>query len=135
MDNKKLFRYQTIPLTIANGTVVNTLTEANVTLDREFNVITGIEVTQVTSDATLLNQILVGGKTSRKVWIDQIPLNNWLADTGVSPNDKFFDVLIPFGSGDNFYFQAVNLAVPGANNAVLYMTLRLEANMEVMPRQ
>jgi hypothetical protein len=130
----KDFRYQIIPLTIPLATAANNLVEEDVELDRAFNRITGIAVT-VVEDASLGASLLVGAKTNRKVWVDQVPINLWNADSGVSPNDKYLSVNIPYASKDVFWFQAVPLAALAAVDAELYMVLRLEADLTELPRQ
>lgn len=129
----KDFRYQYIPLTIPSATPANNLVEEDVELDRAFNRITGIAVT-VVDDGGLLDQLLVGAKTNRKVWVDQIPVNLWKADDGVSPNEKYLEVNIPYASKDVFWAQATPLTAL-SSDALVYMVLRLEADMTEMPRQ
>lgn len=131
----KEIRYQYIPLTIPQAAPANSLTQEDVVLDQAFNRITGIAVTQVIPDAGLGNAILIGAKTQRQVWIDQIPYNLWNADEGVSPNDKYYEVNIPYGSKDTFYFQAINLAALSTNDAELYMVLRLEIDLTELPQR
>lgn len=131
----KELRYQYIPLTIPQAAAPNTLTEEDVVLDQAFNRITGIAVTQVIPDAGLGTAILVGAKTQRQVWVDQIPINLWNADTGVPPDEKYYSVNIPYGSKDSFYFQAVNLAALTTNDAELYMVLRLEIDLTELPQR
>lgn len=129
---QKDYRYQYIPLTIPQATPANNMVEDDVELDRAFNRITGIAVT-VVDDGGLGAELLVGAKTTRKTWVDQIPVNLWNADTGVSPNDKYLEVNIPYASKDVFYIQATPLTAL-ATDAVVYMVLRLEADLTELPR-
>jgi hypothetical protein len=128
----KDIRYQNIPLTIPNATVINSLLEANVELDRGYQRITGIQVS-VIDNTTLANNLLIGARSNRKTWIDLIPRAAWNAETSVGPDDKFMEIDIPYGSGDTFYLQAQNLAVPGAD-VQLYMTVRLENSLTELPK-
>jgi hypothetical protein len=128
----KDFRYQYIPLTIDVATAIDALVSESVQLDQAFNRITGIAVT-VVDDGGLGDALLVGARTNRKVWVDEIPVNLWNADSGVSPNDKYLSVNIPFASKDVFYIQAIPLAAL-ASDAIVYMVLRLEADLTETPR-
>lgn len=131
-DQQKSLRYQNILLTIPNGTALNQLLENNVELDRAFSKVTGIQVS-VIDNATLGNNILIGARSNRSTWVDLMPRAAWNAEEGVSPNTKFLDMNIGYGSGDTFYLQVQNLAVPGAD-VQLYMTLRLENDLTEVPR-
>jgi hypothetical protein len=128
----KDFRYQYIPLTIDSAQAANSVVEEDVELDRAFNRITGIAVT-VVDDGGLTDQLLVGARTNRKTWVDQIPVNLWNADSGVSPNDKYLEVNIPYASKDVFYIQATPL-IALSSDALVYMVLRLEADLTELPR-
>lgn len=128
----KDIRYQNILLTIPNATVANQLLENNVELDRGYQRVTGIQV-NVINNATLGNNILIGARTNRRTWVDLVPRSAWNAETSVSPDTKFMDIDIPYGSGDTFYVQSQNLTVPGADVQV-YMTLRLENSLTELPK-
>lgn len=131
-DQQKSLRYQNILLTIPSGTALNQLLENNTELDRAFSKVTGIQVS-VIDNTTLGNNLLIGAKTNRSTWVDLVPRAAWNAETSVSPDTKFMSVNIGYGSGDTFYLQAQNLAVPGADVKV-YMTLRLENDLTEVPR-
>jgi len=131
-EKQKQIRYQNISVTIPSGSTVNTFTENSIQLDRAFQKITGIEVS-VQNNATLGNNLLIGAKTQRRTWVDNIPRQAWNAEESVSPNTKFMEVSIGYGSGDVFFITTQTLAVPAAD-VVVYMTLRLEDSLVEIPK-
>lgn len=127
------YRYQVIPISVANNSAVNTLTEASVQLDRDYDKITGLAYHEIASGGAAANNYQVGVKTSRKQWVDPVNINNWRADTGVPPDLKFRRMNIPYASGDSFYVQIINGAI---TNAALQgeLVMRLEKSLTELPR-
>lgn len=126
-------RYQIIPLSIPQATAANTPVNNSETLDRGFQMVTGIAVV-VTEDASLGNALLVGAKTTRQVWVDEIPIQLWNPD-GAPPDLKFLSVQIPYASGDTFFITAIPLIALTAVDAQLYMVVRLEETFTELPRK
>lgn len=133
MQDVKSQRYQVIPLTIDQATPANTPVSNDETLDRGYSMITGIAIV-VTEDAGLGENLLVGAKTQRQVWVDPIPVQLWNPD-GAPIDLKFLSTNIPYGSGDNFFIDAVPLAALVNTDAQLYMVVRLEQNFTELPRK
>jgi len=134
MQDVKSQRYQVIPLTIPTATAVDAPISNDETLDRAYQIITGIAVV-VTEDADLGNNLLVGAKTTRQVWVDPVPIQLWNPD-GAPPDLKYLSVNIPYASGDVFFITGVPLAALAANtDAQLYMVVRLEETFIERPRK
>jgi hypothetical protein len=126
-------RYQNLPITVPAASIVDQLIETKVQLDQAFKRITGIAVT-VLDDGGAGDQLLVGARTQRKVWVDPVPVNVWNADTGVSPDHKFLSVDIQYAANDVFFIQVTPVAAL-ATDALIYMVLRLEVDYTELPRQ
>lgn len=121
-------RYQIIRLTVVNGTIINQTNENNgLRLDPGFNKITGISVQEIANGGIPLNY-QVGARNDRKVWVDPVNIQNWLAAAGVAPDLKYLSVNIDYNDGDTFYATIKNQAALTAD-LTIEMTLRLEKDL------
>lgn len=109
IDDKEIF-LQNIDVDIANGTPINTLNELSVQANRDYNKIIGIGWFELEGGG-IADNYLVGFRTNRKTWINAIPKDAWTANEGVGPMLKYYEVNIPFGSGDTLYAIINNRAV------------------------
>lgn len=107
--------YVRIPITVANGTLLNSYREASAELDRAYNKILGVAFHQV-ADGGLNTNYRVGFKTDKKEWVPPVNVNNWNSDDGVPVMGKyrtFGKQGIGYGMGDRAYVTII----PGANTA------------------
>ena len=105
LGNKRQTRYQIIELGSAANTNANTPLPASVALDNEFNRIIGIGFFETANGGAADNLYNVGARDKRRQWIDDINVNAWKATSGVGPNEKYYEVDIPYVAGDKFYAQ------------------------------
>src|SRR6185503_1165077 len=126
-------RYQVIPLTIPSATAAGVFVQASVKLDQGCKFITGIGVVVVDDGGTTPENFLIGAKSQRQDWVDPIPAQMWDPD-GAPLDLKYLTQNIMYGMGDTFFIQAAPIAAL-VSNAVIYMTLRLEASFTQLPRK
>ncbi len=127
------YRYMTIPIAVVNSTVVNSLKEANIQLDRDYDKITGIAYVEITAGG-LSNNYQVGARSSRRTWVDPVNIQSWQAGNGVEPDRKFRKVEIPYASGDPFYVQVNLSGGPTTSDLTGEMILRLEKTLTELPK-
>lgn len=126
------FRFQRIATNVPNPTQANQIVEAEAQLDRDFNKIAGIAFFE-TSAGGVADNYRVGFRTTRRTWIDAININAWDAAANVGPMDKYYEVSIPYGSGDTAYAQLIPNAL--TNAAMLgEMVLILARDLTEQPR-
>lgn len=101
IKDKEVF-FQVIDAEAANGSLANQVQETSVQLNRDYNRIIGIGFFEI-DDANVTDNYLVGARTNRKTWIEDININGWDANQNVGPMSKYYEVNIPYGSGDTFY--------------------------------
>lgn len=128
----KSYRFQVINITVATGSTANAAYEANVQLDRDYNKVIGIGFFEV-ADGGIADNYNVGARTQRQTWLDPININAWQADSGVGPNEKYYKVEIPYGSGDTFYCRVEPNASP-ASDLKGQMVLILSRDLTEMPK-
>ena len=126
-------RWQVINMATATITAANTLTEANVQLDRDYNNIVGIGYFE-TSAGGLTSNYNVGARTNRKTWLDDININAWNANSGVSPILKYYPCKIPYGSGDVFYARVTTNAAASTSAITGQMVLILSRTLVELPK-
>ena len=126
-------RYQVIPIETAAIQAANSLTEADVQPDRDFNRIVGVGFFE-TDDGGLTGNYNVGFRTTRKQWIDDININAWNANTGVSPRLKYYPQNIPYGSGDICYARIVLNGAPSTSEVIGQMVLILKRDLSQLPK-
>lgn len=94
--------FQNIDVLVANGTLADSLNELSIQANRDYNKIVAIGWFE-TEDGGIPGDYLLGFRTNRKTWIPPIPVNAWLSNDNVGPMMKYYEVNIPFGSGDTLY--------------------------------
>ena len=125
--------YQTIDVTVATGATAGSLNETSVTLNQAFNKIVGIAYHEI-EDGGQPNNYNVGGRSDRFAWIQLININNWNANSGVGPMQKFRKVNIGYGAGDKFHAQVTPNGVL-ASDLTGQMVLILERDLTELPGQ
>jgi len=131
IDNREVF-LQNIDVEIANGTLIDTLTEESIQANRDYNEIIGIGWFE-TEDGGIPGNYLVGFRTDRKTWINPIPVNAWDANQNVGPMLKYYEVKIPYGSGDTLYAIIKNNAAL-TDDLVGTMVLILARTLTEVPK-
>jgi hypothetical protein len=131
IKDKEIF-LQNIDVLVANATPANTLNELSVQANRDYNKIIGIGWFEL-EDGGISNDYLVGFRTNRKTWINAIPATAWTAGQGVGPMLKYYEVNIPFGSGDTLYAIINNNALLTAD-LVGTMVLILAKDLTEVPK-
>jgi hypothetical protein len=126
-------RYQVINITTAAVQAANSLTEASVQPDRDYNRIVGVAFFQQ-ADGGIPENYNVGFRTTRKQWIDDININAWNANTGVSPRLKYYPQNIPYGSGDICYARIVLNGTASATAVIGQMVLILKRDLTELPK-
>lgn len=126
-------RYQVINITTAAVQAANSLTESSVQPDRDYNRIVGVAFFEV-SDGGLPSNYNVGFRTTRQQWIDDINVNAWNANSGVSPRLKYYPQNIPYGSGDICYARIVLNGSPSATAVIGQMVLILKRDLTELPK-
>jgi hypothetical protein len=124
------YRFQVITVTVANGS--SNPVQPSVQLDKQFNKIVGIGFVTI-DDGGITDNYNVGAKTQRQVWIDPMNVQMWTANGNVGPMQKYYNVNIPYASGDNFYAM---LEPGAATSSVLnaQMVLVLVRDLTELPR-
>lgn len=108
IKDKEVF-FQVIDATALSGSLAGQVQETSIQLNRDYNRIIGIGYFEI-DDANVTDNYLVGARTNRKTWIEDININAWDANQNVGPMGKYYEVNIPYGSGDTFYARQT----PGA---------------------
>ena len=125
--------YQVIDVTVANGTLADSLNEQSVTLNQAYNKIVGIAYHEITAGGQA-NNYNVGARSKRFTWVELVNINNWNANTGVGPMQKFRKVNIGYGEGDKFFAQITpNAAL--TSDLTGQMVLILERDLTELPGQ
>jgi hypothetical protein len=127
------YRFQVISLSAPIATTAGTVVEGSVQLDRDFNKVIGIGFFQIT-DGDLINNYSVGARTNRQTWIDPINANAWKAEENVGPQDKYYKVNIPYGSGDTFYGRIIPGGTVATDALAGQMVLILKRDMTELPK-
>lgn len=126
-------RYQVINITTAAIQAANSLTEASIQPDRDYNRIVGVGYFQQ-DDGGIPENYNVGFRTTRKQWIDDININAWNANAGVSPRLKYYPQNIPYGSGDICYARIVLNGAPSTSEVIGQMVLILKRDLTELPK-
>lgn len=126
-------RFLTISLGSSANITANTLTQTSVTLDKDFNRIVKIGFFETANGGAAAGLYNVQASDKRRMWIDPINVNAWKAESAVGPEEKYYDVDIPYAAGDPFY----GAVIPTVNtNAALtgQMVLVLERDTIESPQ-
>ena len=126
-------RYQVINITTAAVQAANSLTESNIQPDRDFNRIVGVGYFEM-DDGGIPEDYNVGFRTTRKQWIDDININAWNANSGVSPRLKYYPQNIPYGSGDICYARITLNGNASATAVIGQMVLILKRDLTELPK-
>ena len=126
-------RYQVINIATSASQAANSLVESSVQPDRDYNRIVGVGFFEV-DDANLAGNYNIGFRTTRKQWIDDININAWNANSGVSPRLKYYPQNIPYGSGDICYARIVLNGTAATSAVSGQMVLILKRDLTELPK-
>jgi|GEM_PF-5448940 len=122
---QKKYKYQTRLVTIPSATAAGSTTDTGVTLDRSYDVCTGISVQQV-SDGGIANAYYrVGFKDENNTYQNLTHVGNLKAGDAVAPNEKYLDVNIPITDGQQFDIQT-NIPAVLVTDLIYEVSFRLE---------
>lgn len=133
LGGQRELRFQVINITVPNPTAANTTVEASVQLDREYNRIIGIGYFEIAAGG-IADNYLVGAKSNRKTWIDDININAWDANANVGPMEKYIETDIPYGGGDTFTVRVTTGSSASSAAMSGQMVLILERSLTELPK-
>lgn len=120
-------------VTILNATAAGTLVEALVRPDPDYGFVNGVAVS-IGTPGTIQGgtYVDVGLRDSTGLIHDDCHIENWQANAGVSPNQKFKDILVPC-DGRNI-FARVTPAVLSTAQYQIQFIFRLVDTLEIVAR-
>jgi len=126
ITNKDVF-FQVIDVDLADPGTPDQVVETFISANRDYNKVIGIGWFEQ-ADGGAVKDYLVGFRTNRKTWIEDISAKAWDADQNVAIMQKYMEVNIPYGSGDTLYAR-VTPGVALTSNLVGQMVLILQKDL------
>ena len=130
---RKRNKYQVVLVTVLNATAAGTLIEGLVRPDPDYGFVNGVAVS-IGNPGSIQggSYVDVGLRDSTGFIHDDCHMENWQANAGVSPKQKFKDILVPC-DGRNIFARVTTNTLSTAQYQIQFI-FRLVDTLEVIAR-